>query len=268
MPQASNSIKTISSLKDFVIAVEARAEVSKPLWFRGVGNSSYKLIPSLYRKKGVSSAQDFLKLECAIIDWFAHRSRIFLMPSYPSNQRELYFILQHHGVPTRLLDWTENPFIALFFALSSALKNETDCALWMLNPEKWNLNFFDGMGLSDNPIPSYNHDILKGFLDETSSRAGIFQPHPLAFYGSHNNQRITAQRGVFVFFGTGLEPMEDVARTKKDSDEILSKIIVKAEHVSKLFDALNSFGYTASVVYPDLEGMAQEICYKFDFQRK
>ena len=55
----------------------------------------------------------------------------------PQNSWEWYFLMQHSGAPTRLLDWTEGALIALYFAVRNKL-DETDAAVWVLNP--WSLN--------------------------------------------------------------------------------------------------------------------------------
>ncbi|MDO8266027.1 MAG: FRG domain-containing protein, partial [Candidatus Saccharibacteria bacterium] len=86
--------------------------------FRGVPDSSYELIPSLGRIPQLIDDEIMLtSYELRIIDEFKRRVSPLLNYS-PKSEWEWLFISQHYGMPTRLLDWTSNPLVALYFAVS------------------------------------------------------------------------------------------------------------------------------------------------------
>jgi hypothetical protein len=112
--------ETISSLVEFTTAVEqARQSANGPLWFRGVGDSDYTLEPSLFRHPKRRESLDVLELEHELLLRFRQRSVPYLDRTV-GDDWDCLFLMQHFGVPTRLLDWSENPFVALYFALTSA----------------------------------------------------------------------------------------------------------------------------------------------------
>ena len=86
-------------------------------------------------------------------------------------------------------------------------------------------------------------------------------------YGSYNSPRIVAQRGTFMVFGSDLHPMETVkVNTPTITDVVLSKLTIPGDKVAAVLRALTSIGYTDSVIFPDLDGLAREIKRGFGFE--
>ena len=124
---------------------EALTRTDALVWYRGSGKSTYKLIPSLYRHPVINEPVKLIELESNLLNRFKHRSVPYLSRTL-QNDWEYLFLMQHFGIPTRLLDWTENPYIALYFALTSAFFDieanppsyAQDAAVWVLDPATWN----------------------------------------------------------------------------------------------------------------------------------
>jgi hypothetical protein len=111
--------RPISTLPQFCQATCELGMTSarRRLWFRGVNNVDFPLVPRLYRSD--SEVADLLALEGEMLAEFRSRSRP-LLTSEMASDWEYLFVMQHYGVPTRLLDWSENALFALYFALSAA----------------------------------------------------------------------------------------------------------------------------------------------------
>src|SRR5678809_1151344 len=102
--------KRPGSFKEYVALIEeAQLRTNNSLWFRGAGKATYALLPTLYRHKRHRSAQALGDLERQLMVRFRQRSIPFLTRSL-ADDWDMLFFMQHYGVPTRLLDWTENPF--------------------------------------------------------------------------------------------------------------------------------------------------------------
>lgn len=264
------STHTIHTMQDFVSVVEAlRTGVPEPHWYRGISKSSYQLLPSLYRHPTTRSSDELIKLERKLIIRFKERSLPFLSTTVKGmSDWEYLFLMQHFGAPTRLLDWTENPFIALFFALSGAMVASggmfvDDVAVWLFSPGKWNKKVFsyvsfkgDILSYTDSQAKSYDPDVEKKFDPPD---------YPAAIFGVHNSPRIVAQRGVFTIFGSNTLPMEEIFEKESFPDTTLQKIIIPAPEGLLLFESLIALGYTDTVLFPDLEGLARETKRFFGF---
>ncbi len=242
-----------------------------PLWYRGSNDSTHHLIPGLYRHKKRTEMADLGKLEDELISRFRQRSLPFTSRTFP-DPWEAIFYMQHYRLPTRLLDWTENPFIAFYFAIGNSsyridstgeLLFDKDAAVWILDPVKWNRHSLSHQTYDRGILLPIDEE-MKGYVP--SSAIQKMNNHSVALYGTHNSPRIVAQRGVFTVFGQntlGMDQCYDVSKFPKDS---LIKIVIPKAHIKSLRNSLFSYGFTESVVYPDLDGLALEMKRFFEFE--
>lgn len=121
-------------------------------WFRGAGDSRYKLVPGLYRSSEgrVKFADDELRSE------FRRKALPLVAGRTPLDEWEWYFLMQHYRAPTRLLDWTDAALVALYFALTawhprSHPQPPCEAVVWALNPFALNRNRIDGPANTDFP---------------------------------------------------------------------------------------------------------------------
>jgi len=258
----------VNGLSEYAAIVSKKAEELKPVWFRGVSDAAaHRLTPSLYRHPQKTEWDELKELELTLMATFRDRAPPFAQ-GVPSDATELLFFMQHHGAPTRLLDVSENPFTALFFALERALweqdANAVDAAVWMIDPIELNKMAFANNDGSDR-ILSHQDDLLNAYKPEGPAKTS--GKLPVAMYGVHNSRRIVAQRGVFLLFGTSTAAMDETAQLT-DHSTLLTKIIIKANAKKDIAKALFSMGVTDSVIYPDLDGLGREIKSQYEFWRR
>jgi FRG domain len=243
-------------------------------WYRGIGRVSYRLTPSLLRHDPTTTELSaFLKLERVMLEDFRRQSVFHQEGNNAGADADfrLMFMMQHYGVPTRLLDWSTNPFIALYFALTSAPLNakntyDEDACVWVLNPVLWNRFSLDDANYGDRGPLTHGDDEAKVFgpkslvLDSvTQSDINKMKKHPVAILGIANNARMFAQRGVFTIGGRILDPLETQFEEHAFDPSSLTRIVIPADRISEMLTVLVRLGYTDSVTYPDLHGMALEI---------
>ena len=228
-------------------------------WFRGCARADFELAPSLYRHPTIKGISDLLELENRLINRFRQRSAPY--QARMSDDWEYLFLMQHFGVPTRLLDWTENPYIALYFALTGAclqhpgtpFDDPPDSAVWVLNPTKWNRFVFRDVTFTGDVL-SVGDPELRGYEPKS-----VMNNNPVALYGTHNSPRIVAQRGVFTIAGRNTTAMEELAQDQEFDEKSLRKIVIPGEVVHSVLDSVLAIGVTESVVFPSLDGLAREM---------
>jgi FRG domain len=274
----------IASLADFAKNVEKLLGKSSPdsttdnpfagNWYRGVGNAkSFVLKPGLYRHPRLTAVEELLKLEAKMLQDFKRQSILHtdaLGGEGQDAEFRMLFYMQHHGVPTRLLDWTTNPFIALYFALTTAELNAEglyaeDAAVWVLNPTTWNKTSLSqishgnkGPLLYSEAMQNYGpRKLFSGDFEPTAIKT--LYDHPACILALANNARMFAQRGVFTIFGRSLDSLETQFRKAEFPSSALAKLVVPREKIGELMQLLLRLGYTDSVSYPDVHGLAMEI---------
>jgi hypothetical protein len=263
-------IETVTTLHDFLRHIETLIiNPADPYWFRGEGDSTNDLLHSLYRHPTKKKKGELLDIERSLIHRFKERSVPYLTANLNSVW-EYVFLMQHYGVPTRLLDWTENPMIALFFALTSAQRDQTtgkylkDAAVWAFSPRLWNATVFAHVSYDRGPL-SVSDRLLKPYapLSEDGEEPPAL---PAAIFGIHNSPRIVAQRGVFTIFGSNISPVQDIFMKENYNDNALVKYLIPPNEITVLLQKLLSTGYTEGMIFPGLDGLAMETKRLFGFE--
>jgi len=262
----------ITTFPDFVSAISTRLDGNRsPIWFRGCGDAvNHSLTPSLYRHAPRTALLDVREMELESMALFKQRSVPFR--SLVPNERswDQLFIMQHYGVPSRLLDWSESPFAALFFALTSAPRDaagnhsSTAVAIWMLDPAEWNKHSLRDVG-GKADILSFDSPDAKSYEPITdSTRAWGLEP--IALFGTYNSPRIVAQRGTFTIAGTELAGMERLFDSKTYPAETLQRLVIPSANIGPILSTLVRIGNVDSVFFPDLDGLAREIRRRLGFR--
>lgn len=251
---------SVDSIQAFLKETDlGQKDDASALWFRGTGSAKYKLSPSIHRHQDIDSVEKLFDYENRLITRFKERCVPYLKYRIEDTW-EVLFLMQHYGMPTRLLDWTESPLIALFFAVSSATKNkdgkyEEDAAVWIMSPSHWNQQTFAHTSYKGGAMSPTNQ-MIKAYAPNEDSKH--MNEKPAAILGIHNSPRIVAQRGSFCLFGKSLDPMEKFFIEGNHPDGALKKLIIKKENIPEILKRLIWMGMTDAVVYPDLEGLAKE----------
>lgn len=229
-----------------LLDVMGREETGK--LYRGQANSTWNLDSSLTREK----------------KYLEHESEMYydilsLKPDAFVNDRTVYermITMQHFGMPTRLMDITRNPLVAIFFACNNLEQANSDGVVYTFAPEKNDfLNFEDE-----------NLKKLKKLFEKNNGngedKADEFLNGIWFIKGVAKNQRISNQSGDFIFVGKG----EGIQKQLHDLPALT--IIIDAPTKRVLLEQLESLNIHGGAVYPDLTHMSNYIRNKFLFEKR
>ena len=250
--------------------------VSSFTFFRGQANASWSISPSLYRK-GLFSSENLLLTEIQHI----------CPGEIPQNRFSTLVKMQHFGMPTRLLDTTTNPLVALYFACESKAEKGNDGAVYFFSnlPVAW----------STDPLVELIMDFVfdyypeKVWLDQMLEHAKAkysnamhrLMPgdiHSLLHYltipafavmPAKTNERIDAQDGAFFIFGMSLRSREvstnpgTLGRVYYNFDPIIFEnpesiwksaetLVIPATAKDKILEQLDTLGVNERKLFPDL----------------
>ncbi len=232
---------TIDDIKALVNAVlETNKRFQGQVWWRGQGCYKWHLSPFVARQNGG------YEFEQNSVFRFMQRAPSRYSPTpADSNIFAWLFLMQHHGLPTRLLDWTESPLFACYFAIEP----EDDAgALFALSPYLLNQHQIGEYGVLS---PSHEKAMLaarKAFDSNTSDVDYIVGILP-----SETHTRLMVQLSVFTLHGSGL-PLDESPGT----DEYLVKYRIPHNSKSTLKGQLKYLGVRESNLFPDLDHLADE----------
>jgi hypothetical protein len=250
-----------STLRQFMKRIEEIGKAWKTkrdgepdLWYRGLQKSNWALVPKLYRPN--DPAKTLLQREDEIREEFVRRAPS-LTAYKPENAWEWYFLMQHYRAPTRLLDWTEDPQIGLYFAVKD---NEGlhDAAVWVL--DAWLLNKLvlgksevlppGSAGLPKSDITKYR----PWLPDRFDAKQRLRKKRPVAIYPNQFDRRIAVQRSCFTVHGARTDSLD---RLFPKVERLLAKIVIPSYATGRIREELEDYGIDEATIYPDLEGLGK-----------
>lgn len=248
--------------------------------YRGHSNhEKYDLIPGVFRWHQVNAsmyASDFSQAEHYMLYDFISEACRYIKEVPVEDVGSWLEIAQHYAVPTRLLDFTENPLVALYFACSGS----ADCngSVWVLNEPVYNQRFFNISSIV-NPLQSYNA-FVKILNDEVVHQDYQLHTDPKLYYQTpwiykpyYRQERMNTQESVFMLWAADRRKLTDMipAECYMDIDEsvsnaqsgILCPIIIPRESKKLLLDQLDSCGVNEKFIYPGIDGIGRYIRKKY-----
>ncbi len=235
--------------------------VFKP-WFRGQSDSNKPPTPSILRstldgKREFNFATNF-RLKAQAYNPTPETSRI----------DQWLILMQHHGVPTRLLDWTESPLAGLFFAVSKFIgkpesKIDSEPGVWVLNPNELNRLCFNKPSSAFpntwTPPANENFKIAFGTADKPTQ-------YPFAFLPSFIHPRVASQKSCFTIHGTDKSDFEAIGESTGLTEQgHFLKYHIPKKSVKPIIDNLFFRGVTFTSLFPDLDNLAKDLKYQFNF---
>jgi FRG domain len=256
-----------SSVRDFIQRViELRNSWrADDLWFRGQHNIRHDLRPGTYRQKNLyqDEAEDERRYE------FKRRAVQFPIERPPISDWEWYFLMQHYGLPTRLLDWSEGALIGLYFAVRNH-PGTHDAAVWVLDPRWLQEHVVRVCGFlppKRNAEYRFIRDYMPDPADERTKWIRDYLPEtftdttlpslPAPLRPPQIHRRIAAQLSTFTIHGRVMRGLERVAR--ESSQARLAQIRIPKRRLEAIRDELSLCGIVETTVFPDFEGLGREL---------
>ncbi|NLM76329.1 MAG: FRG domain-containing protein [Clostridiaceae bacterium] len=252
-------IRAVDYAYKILTAEQDEIKFNQKLWFRGIKNSDYALLPSIGRQ-GFNVEYELMYLSKFKAKALSYLEGINmnLADSGIESYWNWLFLMHYHRAPTRLLEWTEDALVALVFAVDqdvTADEKEKDAAVWCLNPVVLNTAFTFHEYYPAGYIPNVYE---KGVYEMFGPFRNTFKnERPAAVYGPMNNISMIIQRVAFTVFPYTM-PLADM-RNLSDSSKYLYKIIIDKDAKESIADQLRRFGITKNRLMSKLSSLAQEI---------
>jgi len=227
--------------------------------FRGHYKADWKLQPSLERT--LSNKPIDLHIESQMISEFKRRAHQYLTSTHlPENLLEWLALMQHHGSPTRMLDWTKSPYVAAFIAFENTYKEQGEVAIWAID-SRWlnqrsNERLKEACENGSDIRPSQIKTDTELIKLVNADVQVILPLEPVVM-----NQRLTIQQALFLFPSGKQISFEEIlcTYTEYNSKDYIKKLVLpKNQGLDCLVDLLR-MNINAATLFPGLDGFARSL---------
>ncbi len=237
--------KTVLSVNDYIDLIEEikKDNISRSnksdLIFRGQSMDK-PLLPKLSR---LNLNGKMAKVEELMLKEFK-RGSLPLSEFKPENNWDLLALAQHHGLPTRLLDWSYSALVALWFAVEKPAT-------------------MDDMGNLQNGVVFILSGDLEDFRAETEHTDPLSNKITKIFRSSVVTRRISAQAGLFTVHKINQNGKMIRLETNRTFKDKIVKAVIPHNAFAKLRQQLNVLGVNCSTVFPDIDGFCKHLEWRF-----
>lgn len=222
----------------------------QPIWFRGQENSQWNLMPSVQRENWAENEAFITN------DFYIYVNQIENdMPS-KENYAAWMSLMQHYGLPTRMLDWSSSPLVACYFALEKNREKDNDACIWVLIPRR--LNQQEGFGGYVYPVDAYSvQQILLPAFKSNIKIEEKFEEKIIACHSVEKDLRMYSQQSSFTVHNSK-KRLEDIC-----DSETLFKYVIPKDYKQEFYESVSVLGISTRFIYPDMEHVSKDIKYKY-----
>ena len=285
VPQYLALIELLSEL--YPLDLISDNPVVEKFLFRGLADSKFKLTPGIYREtvtqlekrsisnKTYTSYSDGI----SILQRFIQEASPFIKDIGDTDYLKWAMLAQHYGVPTRLLDWTANPLVALYFACVDM--DDVDAAIWIYHANNYNRFLHADWNKGENKKTI--GELASLLIQEDKN--DILPKKPMILNPYYLDQRMAMQSSRFMVWGTEEASLDDVVTAEyymeippedqgwreygdKQEKQFVFCVKIMADNKQHIVRQLESIGVSGKTIFPGLEGIGRfiERHYRFSYR--